>query len=358
VKRFFNRITRPSYARPRPPAFFPSREFQRSLSTHFCTQNGAAIERAVAGLYDGARVRVEFDPGAVQHEMSCVWARSQTRGSSFIFSSFQPGRLVNTVVNRWLALWDLYAHLDRPENPGGRVVINFNDVGVEPGLTFCGNSPDSLLIPDSNFFKSRGYEKAREFFAKNPLPWDQRCASVFWRGSSLGTKGNPILEIPRARLCQIAKAARHDWLDIGLVDTVDISESDAAQLRSLDLIKERVHWTQLHKYCFHIDIDGNANSYAGLFRKLLSGGVVLKVASPDHCTQWYYHRLKPWENFVPVRSDLTDLLEVAAYCRDHDDLARNIALRGRELAFSMTYEKELAGAVETVRKAFSKSTTN
>ena len=71
-----------------------------------------------------------------------------------------------------------------------------------------------------------------------------------------------------------------------------------------------------------------------------------------------YHRLKPWKNFVPVRSDLSDLLEVAAYCRDHNDLARSIAFRGRQLALSMTYEKELAGAVETVRKAFSKSMTN
>lgn len=303
-------------------------------------------------------MRVGFDPAAVRSGMSCAWSRSQTRGSSFIFSSFKPGNVVNTVVNRWLALWELYASLDRPENPSGRVVINFNDAGLEPGLAFCGNSPDYLLIPDSNFFKSGGYAKAREHFAKRPLPWDQRCPSVFWRGSSLGKKSNPISEMPRARLCQIAKAARHDWLDIGMVDIFDVSESDAAQLRSLDLIKERVHWKQLYKYRFHIDIDGNANSYAGLFLKLLSGGVVLKVASPNHYTQWYYHRLKPWKNFVPVRSDLSDLLEVAAYCRDHNDLARSIAFRGRQLALSMTYEKELAGAVETVRKALSKSMTN
>ncbi len=81
------------------------------------------------------------------------------------------------------------------------------------------------------------------------------------------------------------EAARHDWLDIGMVDIFDVSESDAAQLWSLDLIKERVHWKQLYKYRFHIDIDGNANSYAGLFLKLLSGGVVLKVASPNHYTR-------------------------------------------------------------------------
>ena len=67
---------------------------------------------------------------------------------------------------------ELYASLDRPENPSGRVVINFNDAGLEPGLAFCGNSPDYLLIPDSNFFKSGGYAKAGNISRKS------RCLGI------------------------------------------------------------------------------------------------------------------------------------------------------------------------------------
>lgn len=62
---------------------------------------------------------------------------------------------------------------------------------------------------------------------------------------------------------------------------------------------------ELSSYRFHIDIDGHGPSY-GLFLKLLSGGLVLKVQSPDRCVQWYYDRLVPEVNFVPVREDLSD----------------------------------------------------
>jgi hypothetical protein len=56
-----------------------------------------------------------------------------------------------------------------------------------------------------------------------------------------------------------------------------------------------------------IDIDGNANSWDGLFWKLLSNSVVLKVESNN--SQWYYSQLKPWHHFVPVKADLSDLVE-------------------------------------------------
>lgn len=66
-------------------------------------------------------------------------------------------------------------------------------------------------------------------------------------------------------------------------------------------------------------------------------------------------RLKPWEKFVPVRSDLSDLLEVAAYGREHNDLAASIAENGRQFALSLTYEKEFTRAVETVKNALTRS---
>ena len=80
---------------------------------------------------------------------------------------------------------------------------------------------------------------------------------------------------------------------------VEISDSDARELAALDLMKEPVPSKELSDFRFHIDIDSHANTYAAFFRKLLSGGLVLKVASADHSAQWYYERLQPRENFVP-----------------------------------------------------------
>ncbi len=332
----------------------PDAEFQRRLSEDFCAQNTAAIERTVSDYYDTARISIAFDPGAVRFAMSCAWSRTADRGSSFTFPNFEPGHQLETVVDRWLSFFDLFLQLDQPGNPAGRIVINFNDAGVEPGLAMSAHGSDYTLILDCSFLSTRGYAHARKHFEGHRLPWRERRDTVLWRGSSLGQKHRAILDMPRARLCQIAQSAPNDWFDIGLVHLFDITEAEADQLRALGLVKPRVSWKEFGQHRFHIDIDGHANSFAGLFLKLLSGGLVLKVASPDGYAQWYYDRLKPWENFVPIRSDLSDLLDVTAYCRDHDKLSQRIARRGRQLALSLTFEREFARMIESVKGAFAK----
>ncbi len=331
----------------------PSAEFQRSLCESFAAQDTRAIENAIAGHYKVSHLKVGFDPAAIHWTMSCLWSRAESGESRFTFAALQPGHVLNTVVNRWLALFELFLHFGRSRRPTGKVIINFNDAGLEPGLAFCGEIPDYILIPDPDFFRSHGYAREREYFGRHPMPWDERSPTVFWRGSSLGQKHHAIANMPRTRLCQTANAAPNDAFDAGIVDVFDVSDSDAEQLRAMGVIKSRVSWKELSKYRYHIDIDGHANSFAGLFRKFLSGGLVLKVASPSGYAQWYYDRLRPWENFVPVRTDFSDLLEVAAYCRKHDDLAQRIAHCGRQLALSLTFESEFNAAIDSVRKAFS-----
>jgi hypothetical protein len=328
-------------------------DFRRSIYQNFCARDGTAVERALA-LYlpAGAAVSVTFDSIKVPHPMSCCWSLERERGSDFIFPIFQPGQLLEVVVERWLSLFDLFLAAQRTSLRDGWTMISFNDLGAEPGLAFCGNDPGHILLPDFSFLQSRGYHEAREYFARNQPAWEERSPRVFWRGSSVGQKHHPILEMPRARLCLLAQKMGEEWGDIGLVELFHISDADAEELRSRQLVKNKVPWKNLSSSRFHIDIDGHASSYAGLFLKLLSGGLVLKVQSPDHCVQWYYDRLVPGVNFVPVRGDLSDLVEVVAYYREHAQLAEEIARRGRELALALTYEKEFAFALRAVERAF------
>ncbi len=284
--------------------------------------------------------------------MSCAWSLSPQRGSHFTFPDFQPGQLLEVVVERWLSLFDLFLAAQREIDQGGSTMISFNDLAAEPGLGFCGNAPGHILLPDFAFLQSHGYREARRYFAHHQPAWEERSSRVFWRGSSVGQKNHPILEMPRARLCLLAQEMGEEWGDIGLVELFHISEADADALRSRRLLKPKVSWKELSNYRFHIDIDGHASSYAGLFLKLLSGGLVLKVQSPERCVQWYYDRLLPGVNFVPVRSDLSDLAEIVSHYRQHPRAAEEIARRGRELALSLTYEKEFASALRTVARAF------
>jgi hypothetical protein len=58
----------------------------------------------------------------------------------------------------------------------------------------------------------------------------------------------------------------------------------------------------------------------------------------------------PWQNFVLVKPDLSDLIELVAYFRDHDEEAREIAGAGQKLANSMTEQAELDRCVSVVSK--------
>ena len=75
---------------------------------------------------------------------------------------------------------------------------------------------------------------------------------------------------------------------------------------------------------------------------------MLKVASQLGYRQWYYDRIKPWEHFVPVQGDMTDLAEKVDWVRNHDREAEEIARRGQSLARSMTLEGETAEAVRII----------
>ena len=63
---------------------------------------------------------------------------------------------------------------------------------------------------------------------------------------------------------------------------------------------------------------------------MLGGFVILWQESPMH--QWFYDELIPWEHYVPVAHDLSDLLEKIDWLREHDDEARRISEKAKIFA--------------------------
>jgi hypothetical protein len=109
-------------------------------------------------------------------------------------------------------------------------------------------------------------------------------------------------------------------------------------------------------YKAQIDIDGNANAWSGLYWKLRSNSVVLKVASPKQHVQWYYDRLIPWEHFVPIKNDLSDLEEIVSFVLDpaNERKVREIANKATELAESLAYRTEVQRTHADIAAFFSR----
>ena len=78
-----------------------------------------------------------------------------------------------------------------------------------------------------------------------------------------------------------------------------------------------------------MNLDGTVAAYR--FPFLLAGGsLVFKQDSPY--VEHFYSDLKPYEHYVPVRRDLSDLVEKIQWARENDDEARAIAERGARYA--------------------------
>ena len=108
-----------------------------------------------------------------------------------------------------------------------------------------------------------------------------------------------------------------------------------------------------HKYI--LNLDGNVSAFR-LGGELDSGSVVLLPKSKYSI--WFSHLLKEWEHYVPVNEDLSNLLDMAEWCRTHDDECKKIATNAKDFYDKyLTKEGLLAYFKNTLTNLSSKRST-
>lgn len=82
-----------------------------------------------------------------------------------------------------------------------------------------------------------------------------------------------------------------------------------------------------NKYILHID--GFVSAWR-LSREMLLISTILKVDSVwfEH----YYDQLIPWKHYIPIKSDLSDLIQIIIWCNKHNDICHEIALNAYRFA--------------------------
>lgn len=75
-----------------------------------------------------------------------------------------------------------------------------------------------------------------------------------------------------------------------------------------------------HKY--QINVDGTVAAYR-LPYLLVGDSVVLKQDSIYY--EHFYNELQPWKHYIPVKSNLSDLLEKLKWAKDHDEEVRSVS---------------------------------
>jgi len=140
-----------------------------------------------------------------------------------------------------------------------------------------------------------------------------------------------LKQAPRGKLVCLSKA-HPDLIDAGFFHLHPWHVGDASKFWQAVGKKELIPYEDVLNYKYSIDLDGTTCSYPGFMWKLLMNTTVFKHDSEN--VMYFYSQVKPWIHYIPVKRDLSDLMEKLIWARNHDHEARQIAEEGR--AFALT----------------------
>jgi hypothetical protein len=239
--------------------------------------------------------------------------------------------------------------------PGARGVAEFSDEEASgPGIvSFCSNVADSILVPDVDFVLTGGYAEERAVGAR-ARPFAERRDLVLWRGATTGrgrisaddmTPDAPGLSL-RARMCLMLRDL--PGCDAKFATVLPWTPGDVGKAREAGILGEPIPSSAWADIRYHVAVDGNSLAWSSTFTRLLMGCCILKPDSSGGYRQWYSDRFLPWQHYVPVAADLSDLRSRIEWCRSHESDAADIAARGQRLAMSMSFEGEVAAAARRI----------
>jgi hypothetical protein len=169
------------------------------------------------------------------------------------------------------------------------------------------------------------------YFPENILPpWEHRKEAVFWRGAcSADYKNGELL-----RRDVVANLIDYPYADVKLIE---LWHEDKPIPKKYFAPKASIDQFMMHKYILIIDGNGISSSHTWVFA---SGAVPIMITNNEF---WFKKYLVPFEHYVPVKYDLSDLIEQIEWLRNHDDKAKQIAINARAFAntvFSSGFQKK------------------
>lgn len=238
----------------------------------------------------------------------------------------------------------------------GSITVNMSD-GDHPSdarFAMSVREPHVVPLPDAFFFAHRGYRHYRTQAEEDSVPWHARSGKLRWRGTTSGrghaddfspeAVWNPQV-LPRIRMALLLRDQPN--CDVAFAGS-NRGSAHADRLREHRLLGDPIPEFDWIDDKFALDIDGHANTWSNFLVRLHLGCCVIKVDSQGGYRQWYYDRIRPWEHFVPVKADMTDLVEKIEWARFNDAEAKAIAANGQAFARTMTFESETEWAVAAI----------
>jgi hypothetical protein len=218
-------------------------------------------------------------------------------------------------------------------------------------------SSHSILIPDFSIQEARYADELSAIDnAAGAIAFEQRFGVIKWRGSLSGP-GYPNLEnyreFPRYTLLVMSRMYP-EILDARLTTYGSVSgigSADALRQRLKDMFgspEKIIPFEDFVRYKYLISVDGAVAAWKRVPTILASGSALLLQ---HQWKQFFYPGLKPWVHYIPLKDDISDLIERYAWLLDHSAAVKIIAGNGQRFARQILHPKALeAYFLEVVTK--------
>lgn len=160
------------------------------------------------------------------------------------------------------------------------------------------------------------------------LDWGCKKNIAVFRGSNTGcgydTATNTRLKLAKlaTKYPQILDAGITNW-NLRIRKTKSSPYLQLPNLENLKLVNKLSPLEQSnYKYLIHVD--GHVSAFR-LSLELSMGCCILLVKSLNDWKLWFSDMLEPYVHYVPVKSDLSDLITQIEWCLKHDKKCQNIA---------------------------------
>jgi hypothetical protein len=133
--------------------------------------------------------------------------------------------------------------------------------------------------------------------------------------NKVGWIGNTGTNFRRKTLLEISNNNKElfDIFDMNWVPSGNTILNSTKYISTPELVK---------RYSILIDIEGNG--YSGRLKHLLWSHRPLLIVDRPH-KEFFFEFLKEWEHYIPVKRDLSDLIEKTKWCIDNYDKALQLA---------------------------------
>lgn len=215
------------------------------------------------------------------------------------------------------------------------LTFNLGDAGSAGALSFDRpEGSDWPLCPDMYLLQAQARSTDTHVEALVETDFRKRIPLVFWRGSTTGSgwirSVSDLMSSTRVMLCLRVRAAlgeRADCRISRIVQLDGLTETEAVSaLNAAGVLADEVPESAFGAYQMFLDLPGNTAAWGTCF-KYLAGCLVLKPPSGRELS--YSHLLRPWQHYIPVAGDMSDIADRVAWVDDHPDEAAAIARNGQ-----------------------------